>query len=846
MKKVILLLVLGISFQGIAQHNNKTKPLKEVLLRLEKQLDINFSFADDLIQDKRVKPYIVKKSLEANLANYQQQTKLVFKKVSKNHYAILPTPKNIKICGDITTLYNEELPNVSVQLLLAKKDIKVKQGRFKKNKVAINDTVQIQHIGYNTLKIPVSDFLFKNCKTFVLEEERNLLNEVFIVNYITNGISKNIDGSIVFKPKNQNIVSGLTEPDVLQTVQQLPGIISVDETASGLHVRGGTPDHNLVLFDNVRLFNTGHFFGAISAINPHIVDKVTVYKTASNTKYGNHISGVVDVTTADDIPEKIEGGAGFNFTHVDANIKVPINKKLSISTSGRRSISDLISTPTFERLSDKVFQHSAVSDGISAAKDHKTETNNTYVFYDYSAKVNYKPSEKDKISASYIKINNEFNYEFDNLDLKENRKDDLLVDNFGGNINWDRTWSENLKQTTSLSYSDYSLKYDNQQTSEDFTDYASLDKDNKIKNINFSTNITMNLNEVSKINAGYQFVHDEVAYSLIRKNDLLYVGEKVTEDININNSHTIFSEYVLDIPNKFSISAGTRVSHMSSLNKFTFEPRIFAKTKIVPNLFVTGSFEIKQQQLSKILEFDTIDFGLENQLWALSDKDTIPLLESKQYTVGLLYKKDNWVLDLDLYQRNIDGLTTLTTGFDSFIQEIYTGSAVTRGLDFLAKKTWRNYNIWLSYNTGTTSFLFDQLNNGKEFSGNFDVSHSFYIANNITFKPFTFSVGWTYRVGVPFSSNNGLNDNLGIDRNGINDTRLPDYHRMDITATYDFNISKKIKSKIGLSLLNVYDQENILRRQYETKPSSDWDRVLIKNDTKSQGFTPNFFFRVNF
>ena len=678
-----------------------------------------------------------------------------------------------------------------------------------------------------------------------MSEESTFLNEVIITKYLTNSISKTIDGAIVFRPKNQNVLPGLTEPDILQSVQQLPGVLNVDETASGLHVRGGTPDQNLILFDGIKLFNTGHFFGAISALNPYIIDKVTVYRTASNSKYGNHIAGVVDVETSSEIATKMTGSAGFNFTHVDANVKIPIDKKISAVVSIRRSIADIVRTPTIDKLSNKAFQHSSVTEDSKDAEAYNVVSDNDFKFIDYNLKVNYKPTAKDFLSVSHIGILNNFDYNFLNLDLKEKRSDNLKLKNFGYSTNWRRKWTDKFSQNLNVSYSRYNLNYDNLKTSDD-EEYAKIEKRNNVNNFEVKLDFLQKLEEFQQIKYGYQYGYQDISYFLERENNNQFSGTKLTLDTNSNNIHTLFSEYSYNFKKKYTLKVGVRGNYFSSINTFTIEPRVFLQIKVLPKFWLNSSFEVKQQNTSKLLEFDTIDFGLENQLWALSNNKEIPLLESNQVTFGALYSENNLTVDVDVYQRKKKGLTTLTTGFDSFIQEIYTGEAVTVGLDVLIKKTWHNFDTWVSYNTGSSNFTFNDLNDGKEFSGNFDVSHSFYWANNLKYKKFTFSTGFTYRVGVPFSSIVGQNDNFVIIRNGINDERLPNYHRLDFSSTYDFKLSKKVKAKVGVSLLNIYNQGNILKREYENKITPDNNFVLVKNDTKSQGFTPNFFFRVSF
>ena len=830
------------------EDKQKEISLKKVLTNIETKFHIKFAYANHLINGKSIVFNFDNKKIADIIVELKRAIHLDIKEISEDRFLIVLPPKQISICGELQNENNttEKLKGASIKIKGTNIGVlSNNEGKFSFKNIQTSAVLEVSFIGFKTIDINLNKFLFEDCLLIPMSEEFTSLDEVIITNYLTNSISKTIDGAIVFRPKNQNVLPGLTEPDILQSVQQLPGILNVDETASGLHVRGGTPDQNLILFDGIKLFNTGHFFGAISALNPYIIDKVTVYRTASNSKYGNHIAGVVDVETSSEIATKISGSAGFNFTHVDANVKVPIHKKLSAIVSVRRSIADIVRTPTIDKLSNKAFQHSSVTEDAKDAEDYNVISDNNFKFIDYNLKINYKPTANDFLSISQIGILNNFDYNFLNLDLKEDRSDDLRLNNLGYSTTWKRKWTDKLSQNFNVNYSQYNLNYNNQKVSND-EQYAKIVKRNDVANFEVKLDFLQKINKLQQVKYGYQYVYQDISYFLERENDNQFSGSKLTLDNNSNNIHTLFSEYSFNFNKKYVLKAGIRGNYFSSIDKFTIEPRIFMQIKVLPKFWVNTSFEIKQQNTSKLLEFDTIDFGLENQLWALSDNKEIPLLESNQFTFGALYSENNFTIDVDLYQRKIKGLTTLTTGFDSFIQEIYTGEAITLGLDLLIKKTWNNFDTWISYNTGSSNFTFNGLNGGEEFSGNFDVSQSFYWSNNLKYKSFTFSTGFSYRVGVPFSSIGGLNDNLAIIRNGINDDRLPNYHRLDFSSTYDFRLNKKIKAKVGLSLLNIYNQDNILKREYENKVRPDRSPVLVKNDTKSQGFTPNFFFRVSF
>ncbi|MDO6744763.1 carboxypeptidase-like regulatory domain-containing protein [Tenacibaculum soleae] len=851
MKRFILFLLINITLSITAQTKTRLTPLKKVLTELNDLYRIKFSFSDEVVNTKKV--FFEKKNeLSLIINDLQQQTKLYFQKKSKDHY-IISLPKNkINICGSVFSKKNKE-SLIGGTVLIKNKNIGTEtniDGFFELKNVRVTDTIGISYIGFKKREIIVADFLFEKCKSIFLEQEASVLKEIIVTNYITNGISKNIDGSIAFKPKNQDVIPGLTEPDVFYTVQQLPGVINVDETASGIHIRGGTPDQNLILFNQIKLFSTSHFFGAISALNPEIIDKVNVYKKASNAKYGNHIGGVIDVETGSEIPKKTKGSIGLNFTHGDANLNIPISSKLSLLISGRRSITDVLNTPTFRNLSQKSFQNTVISEDEILAEKLEAKINTSIYFQDFNTKLTYKPSKNDKISFSQIEIKNSLDHSFLTPDFNDNRSDELLLKNTGCSIEWEKKWNSNLLTKIATSYSNYNLRYRNSKKKED-VEYALTNKDNRVKNIDVISSLDYKLTKKSLITLGYQYTFNDVHFLLKNKNDAVFIEKEAIQDEK-NASHTLFTEYTYNKNKAIILNLGNRINYFSLLDKITFEPRIYTQIQLLPKFWLNSSFEIKQQNISKIIEFYTTDFGLENQLWSLSNNKNIPLLESQQISFGLLFNKNNWLIDLDFYKKNINGITSLTSGFDTFTEEILTGKSKTLGLDFLIKKSWKNYNTWLSYHTGKKTFLINDFNKNEEFTGNADVTHSFYLANNYKYKNVSLSLGFTYRTGIPFTSNTGvLANNYFIERNGVNDSKLPNYLRLDFSTGYDFylNSKKTMKGKITVSLLNILNKKNILKRVYDVVQNDENGFIegeLLKQDTESLGFTPNVSFRLSF
>jgi len=202
----------------------------------------------------------------------------------------------------------------------------------------------------------------------------------------------------------------------LQTLLSLPGIQSVDERISNLNIRGGTHDQNLILWDGIKMYQSGHLFGLISAFNPYLTENVLVSKNGTSAIYGDGVSSVIDMQTSNTIEREFSGGAGLNMINVDAFGKIPLGKKTALLLSARRSITDLIVTPTFDQYFKRIFQDTDLTNNLGGSnfisKDER------FYFYDVTAKLLYNISKKDKFRFNFLNIYNKIDYQ------EQSRKND--------------------------------------------------------------------------------------------------------------------------------------------------------------------------------------------------------------------------------------------------------------------------------------------------------------------------------------------------------------------------------------------------------------------------------------
>ena len=169
-------------------------------------------------------------------------------------------------------------------------------GSFKINNIPYNSMIDISSFGIKNSIIKAVRLPYPNCIIINLTEKKELLDQIVIDEYLTSGVSKNVKQTTIHT-KKLNLLPGLIEPDVLESIHQIPGVSNLNETVNSIHVRGGNSDQNLVLWNNIKTYNNSHLFGAISAFNPYITDRVNFINKGTSAKYGERISSVIDITT---------------------------------------------------------------------------------------------------------------------------------------------------------------------------------------------------------------------------------------------------------------------------------------------------------------------------------------------------------------------------------------------------------------------------------------------------------------------------------------------------------------------------------------------------------------------
>ncbi|NNL07713.1 MAG: TonB-dependent receptor [Croceitalea sp.] len=842
---IFLILVFLCPISTSLAQEEPSVTLSGYLKQLENRFEIKFSYLNEDVMDIFIDPPSLG-DLNDILSSISNQTQIQIKKLSDRYYSLAKNSM-VDVCGKVLDNFEQNTVSGATIEVLGSNIALITDldGSFELNQIPRNASLKIRYLGYVTRYIQVDELIGKgSCKTILLAQNYEKLDEVIVYDFLTAGITRQKDASITLNIPEFGILPGLTDPDILQSVQALPGIKSIDETVSDINVRGGTNDQNLILWNGIKMYQSGHFFGLISAFNPFLTDKVTIYKNGTPAQYGDGVSSVISMETTNDIDGFVIGGTGVNFISGDVYGQIPLRENLAFQFSARRSTTDFLNTPTFNKFSERAFQDSEVNNQQGQATGDDFARDDKFFFYDFTGKLLYDINEDHKIRLNVIGITNDLELQETNNDTDESTTSLLDQTNLSGGLQLQSQWTPNFTSHLNIYYSRYNLEA----LAISSNAQQQLAQNNRVIENAIKLNTVTSLTEKLDWQNGYQFIETGIR-------NFTNVSEPAfkSDIIGVIRIHAPYSQLdYTSFENKFIASAGLRLNYIENLGTFSkllFEPRLNLNLRLANNLRGQLQGEFKSQSTNQIIDLEQNFLGIEKRRWILSDDDELPITQSKQASLGLNYEKNKLYIGLEGFYKKVEGISTRTQGFQNenqFNGEI--GSYDIKGLEFLINKQGGNYSTWLSYTYNTNQYTFESTT-PNTFPNNLDVRHSLTFASTYTLANLKLGIGLNYRSGKPYTEpqegGNALNTIFfptQINYKSPNSSRLPDYLRADASAIYKFQINRRVKASAGISLLNLTNRKNILNRYYRLNDDNEIETI----ENISLGLTPNVSIRLSF
>lgn len=600
------------------------------------------------------------------------------------------------------------------------------------------------------------------------------------------------------------------EVDIIKAYQLTPGVESGGEASSNYYVRGGGAEQNLMLLDDVPLYNVSHFGGFFSIFNADIIKSTKLIKSGFPAEYSGRLSSVLDVRMKEGNSKKygIQGSVGLLSTRVAVEGPL-IKNKASFIVSGR--INPL---PIFKILGEDM----------------------GYLFNDINAKINLVSSDKNKFYLSFyrgrdqLKINSE-NKGLSSLDNKLSWGNTMLA------FRWNHKFGSRLFSNITLYVTDYS--YFEKFRFKEETDFTNQEINNKlttgVRDYGFKNDYSLFINDKLNMHFGVNAV-----YHNFIPNDIEYSQSgSGMEDLERNQNTQLYSfesggytDLNLDY-NWFSVKAGVRYSNytVEGVSYNNFEPRVVSSLNLFKTWSLKYSYTVMNQYIHLLSYSGT---GIPTDYWMPSNKE-IPPSRGIQHSLGL-YKslqEDKYILSLEAYHKTANNVISFKPGKSlmGYVDEWPNlvekdGKNKAYGIEFMAQKRKGKLSGWLSVTYSRSLLQYGTLNEGRVFPFKYDRPLSInLVAIYKLNKKIDFSATWNFGTGYPLTLANELYNYEGDDIyyfDGINNTRMRNYHRLDVAFNYT-NQNKWGEGTWTISIFNLYGRRNpyYYYYQYDVVPTDD-------------------------
>lgn len=604
------------------------------------------------------------------------------------------------------------------------------------------------------------------------------------------------------------------ETDLLKTLQLLPGVRNAGEGNTGLYVRGGGPDQNLILLDDAIVYNTGHLFGFFSIFNSDAIKNISLVKGGMQPQYGGRLSSVLDVAMKEGNLNKFEAEGGIGAIASRLSIQGPIKKnKSSFIISGRRTYVDLLAKPFISKNSD--FYGSG------------------YYFYDFNAKVNYIFSEKDRLYLSGYFGRDVFTYRNSGRAFKA----DIPWGNSTATLRWNHVFNRKLFANTTVVYNDYAFSFG--ATQNDFN----IKLSSGIHDWSAKTDLDLYASTQHKLRFGAAFTYHTFTPNVLSGNQgdnrfypnnemKKYAGETgiyLQDDWEISsriklNAGIRYSRFVQLGPYKIfsnDINGNKSDSISYGRNKpvesyYGFEPRFTLRYAIDDETSLKAAVTKNMQYIHLVSNAGST---LPTDLWVPSTYRVKPQT-SWQYAAGLFRNFANNMLEtsLEVYYKRMNNQIEYREGYTPSLkdpeEDFVFGKGWSYGTELFINKTRGKFTGWIGYTLSWTWRQFDTLNEGIKYPSKYDRRHDLSVVGTYQLnKKWKLSAVFVYGSGNAVSLPERFYVIGGVftqEYSKINQYRLAPYHRMDVSATLTpkINPNRRWQQSWVFSIYNVYSRLN--------------------------------------
>lgn len=661
-----------------------------------------------------------------------------------------------------------------------------------------NYTLRFSYVGCEPKLVPVK--LFANLTVNAQLSEGVSLQEVVVTSRREDdNLTSTAMGTEMLNMKTASLVPVLLgEKDLLKTIQLMPGLKSNGEGRSGFSVRGGASDQNLILLDEAPVYNASHLGGIFSTFNSDAIKDATIIKGNSQAQFGGRLSSVLDVKMKEGNNRSYQASGGIGLISSRLTVEGPIQKeKSSFIVSGRRTYADL-----FARMSP----------------DYKDVE---LYFYDLNAKANVAINDKNKLYLSgyfgrdVLAASNLFGSDWGNTTAT---------------LRWNSVWSSKLFSNTSLIYSNYNfiMGFQNNESEVSFQ--------SNIRDFNLKQDFSWYLNEKNTIRLGINAIHHTISPARVigtgivntkrdRRglegalylNNLCKASDRMSLDYGVRlSSYTMLGG---DIYNIYEANSWVESVDLSEgefgKSYFRLEPRVSMNYRLTGTASLKAAYSRNTQHLHLM---SNSTGGNPTDQW-IGDSYNIKPEIADQVSVGFSKNlNDNlFEINLEAYYKAMQNQIDYRDGVDintapDIERELLFGDGRAYGVELLLRKNRGKLTGWIGYTLSKTEQKIPGVNNNRWYNAKYDRTHDLSVVAIYSVTPrWTLSGTFVYSTGNAVTFPTGkyqLNGMVIYQYDSRNADRMPDTHRLDLSATYEVPTKGRYHSSWSFGLYNVYGRQN--------------------------------------
>jgi hypothetical protein len=696
-----------------------------------------------------------------------------------------------------------------------------------------NYLIVASHVGYKPSII--SFVLTKDTSINILLQNGTALSEEVVVTSTKreNNVRAAQMGKITLPMEQiKGVPAFMGEVDLLKVVQLLPGVRNAGEGSSGIYVRGGGPDQNLIMLDDAVVYNTGHLFGFFSIFNADAIKNVTLIKGGMPAQYGGRLSSVLDVSMKEGNNQKYQFEGGIGLIASRFSVQGPIVKdKSSFIVSARRTYVD------------------ALAKGF--VKPGSQFYGSGYYFYDLNTKINYKFNEKDRLYLSGYFGRDVFDFRNGKQSLNIN----IPWGNATGTLRWNHVFNRKLFANTTAVYNDYNFTFNGKQ------DNFDLKLASGIRDVTLKQDFDYYPASNQKLKFGWLFTYHRFTPSVVSGQQDSIVFNPQSAQVKFANETAIYLQDDWDVSKKVKINVGLRYSNFAQIGKYKIynvdefqnrldstvfkrgqtvksygglEPRLTLRYEINERTSVKASATRNLQYIHLVSNSGTT---LPTDIWVPSTYKVKPQI-SWLYAAGLFknMKNNTYETSVEVYYKQMQNQIEYREGYTNNslkdTEDDFTfGNGWSYGSEFFVNKVKGRFTGWIGYTLSWTWRKFEGLNAGEKFPAKYDRRNDMSIvamfALNKKWKlssAFVYGTGSASTLPQRFYLIGGV---LSQQYSNINQYRLPSYHRIDFSATLTpkKNEKRKWKTEWVFSVYNAYSRQNPYFIYYD-QTGSPYDGTL--------------------